>query len=312
MGFVDSSIVLHILVPCYNEELNIDELYDRLYSPLLANTCTILLVNDGSTDKTLTKLRELSSLDPRVKYISFSRNFGHQAALKAGYEHSKDADVVITMDADLQHPPELIPKMLEKWKQGYKVVNTVRKPDPTTSFFKRSSSRLYYRLFSFITGTELVPGSADFRLLDKSVVKVINNIPESNPFIRGIISWVGFKQNAIEYTAPPRVHGKSAYTLSKMINLAISGITAFGISPIRISFLAGSLCSLLAFLYGMYAVSVHLFTDDTVTGWTSVIASILFLSGFQLIMIGVIGEYIGKIHIQSRKRPDYIIEESNI
>ncbi|WP_439489502.1 glycosyltransferase family 2 protein [Algoriphagus sp.] len=305
-------MVITILIPCYNEEININYLISRLLPELSDYNFKVLFIDDGSTDQILTKLYALSAANPRIKYISFSRNFGHQAALKAGYTQCKDADVVITMDADLQHPPEMIPEMMEKWKQGYKIVNTIRKSDQNTSFFKRISSRLFYELFGFITGTELVPGSADFRLLDKAVVKVINSLPESNPFIRGIISWVGFKQTAIEYTATPRANGKSGYTLVKMINLAISGITSFGISPIRISFLAGTMCSFLAFLYGIYAVSVHLFSDETVTGWTSVIASVLFLSGFQLIMIGVIGEYIGKIHIQSRNRPDYIIEESNI
>ena len=300
------------IIPCHNEELNIDSLLSRLISIVSSYNYNILFINDGSTDQTTSKLNYHANHSSRIKYISFSRNFGHQAALKAGYAHAGDADVVITMDADLQHPPELIPEMIEKWKQGYQVVNTIRKQDQKATFFKKASSRLFYRFFSFMTGHTLVPGSADFRLLDRAVVKVINGMQETHPFIRGMVSWVGFKQTAIAYTAPPRTHGKSSYTLTKMVNLAISGITGFGISPIRISFLAGSLCSILAFLYGIYAVSVHFFTDQTVTGWTSVIASVLFLSGFQLIMIGVIGEYIGKIHIQTRNRPDYIIEESNI
>ncbi|REG84433.1 glycosyltransferase family 2 protein [Algoriphagus antarcticus] len=308
----DSDIQVCLLFPCFNEEENFELLLLKII-PFISNyKYSILFVDDGSTDHTREKLYDLASKNSRINYISFSRNFGHQNALKAGYRHSKGADVVITMDADLQHPPELIPELLEKWKQGHKVVNTIRNPDPNTSFFKRTSSRLFYKLYGFITGTKLVPGSSDFRLLDKSVVKVINSLPESSPFIRGMISWVGFKQISVEYTAAQRTNGKSGYTLVKMVNLAISGITSFGISPIRVSFLAGSLCSFLAFLYGIYAVAVHSLTDKTVIGWTSVIASVLFLSGFQLIMIGVIGEYIGKIHIQSRKRPDYIIEESTI
>lgn len=307
-----NTVRIVIIIPCYNEASNIHLLLERLFPVVSGYDYSILFMDDGSTDQTLFDLKAISTHNPKISYISFSRNFGHQAALKAGYENSKDADIVITMDADLQHPPELIPELIEKWKEGYEVVNTIRKTDQQASYFKKVSSRLFYKLYSFITGYELLPGSADFRLLDRSVVKVINQMQESNPFIRGMISWVGFRQTAIVYTAPPRANGKSAYTLPKMINLAISGITSFGISPIRISFLAGTACSFLAFLYGIYAVSVHLFTDQTVTGWTSVIASILFLSGFQLVMIGVIGEYIGKIHIQSRNRPDYIIEESNI
>ncbi len=303
---------LKIIVPCHNEEGNVELLLSRLVPMISSYDYSILFVDDGSTDNTLLMLQVLSEKDSRLQYISLSRNFGQQNALKAGYDHSLEADAVISMDGDLQHPPELIEKMVEKWKQGYKIVYTIRKSDSSLPFIKRKTSFFFYKIFSLLTRNNLIPGTADFRLLDKSIVDVIHRMPENNLFIRGLVSWVGFKTIGIEYVPGIRHKGKTTYTIPKMMNFAINGITSFGTSPIRLSFYIGTLCSLLAFFYGIYAIVVHFFSNQTVPGWTSVIASFLFLSGIQLIMIGIIGEYIGKIYMEAKNRPNYIISESKI
>lgn len=308
----DQQLKLRIIIPCHNEGENLDMLLGRLIPAVSHYDYSILLVDDGSTDHTLVKLRTLSRRDNRIQYLSLSRNFGHQNALKAGYDHSLEADAVVSMDGDLQHPPELIPQMVAKWIQGYKIVYTVRRSDTSLPFIKRTTSFFFYKIFSSLTGNNLIPGTADFRLLDKSVVDVIHRMPENNLFLRGMVSWVGFKATGIEYVPGTRYKGKPAYTIPKMINFAINGITSFGTSPIRLSFYIGTICSLLAFLYGIYAIVVHFFSNHTVPGWTSVIASLLFLSGIQLVMIGIIGEYIGKIYMEAKKRPNYIISESKI
>lgn len=308
----DQQLKLRIIVPCHNEEENIEMLLKRLIPVVSHYDFSILFVDDGSTDHTLLKLQVLSIQNDRIQYISLSRNFGHQNALKAGYDHSLEADAVVSMDGDLQHPPELIEEMVAKWMQGYKIVYTVRRSDTSLPFLKRTTSFFFYKIFSSLTGNNLIPGTADFRLLDKSVVDVIHRMPENNLFIRGLVSWVGFKATGIEYVPGSRYKGKTAYTIPKMLNFAINGITAFGTSPIRLSFYIGTLCSALAFFYAIYAIAVHFFSDQTVPGWTSVIASLLFLSGIQLIMIGIIGEYIGKIYMEAKNRPNYIISESKI
>lgn len=312
MKVLDPQLKLRIVVPCHNEEENLQMLLARLIPSVSHYDYSVLFVDDGSTDDTLVKLQALSKLDDRIQYISLSRNFGHQNALKAGYDHSLEADAVISMDGDLQHPPELIPEMVTKWMQGYKIVYTIRNSDSRLPFFKRTTSFFFYKIFSSLTGNNLIPGTADFRLLDKSVVDVIHRMPENNLFIRGLVSWVGFKATGIEYVPGNRYKGETTYTIPKMINFAINGITSFGTSPIRLSFYIGTICSLLAFLYGIYAIAVHFFSNHTVPGWTSVIASLLFLSGIQLVMIGIIGEYIGKIYMEAKKRPNYIISESKI
>ncbi|UCS92431.1 glycosyltransferase family 2 protein [Echinicola marina] len=303
---------ISVVIPCYNEALNVKDFYNRIKKTLsIYENYEIIFIDDGSTDTTLFELKNIACIDTNVRYLSFSRNFGHQNALLAGLNWAK-GDCIISLDCDLQHPPELIPKMVKIWMEGYKIVNTIRESTQKISLFKRISSSFFYKAFNYLTGERIEKGTSDFRLLDKSVVKNVVEMAKTSLFIRGTVSWLGYKTKYIKFNAPPRSKGKSSYSVLKMINLAISGITYFGITPLRLSFNLGLFVSLIAFLYGIYAIGIHLFSNNAVPGWTSVIVSVLFLSGVQLTMFGIIGEYIGKTFLLSQDRPNYIIEETNI
>ena len=267
-----------------------------------------VFVDDGSTDPTASLIQQIASQDIHVRLLQLSRNFGHQNALKAGLDNAT-GDCMITMDADLQHPPELIPDMIDKWLEGYDVVITIRKQTQGETFFKRISSQLFYRLIQFISDIELPPGSADFRLIDRAVADVIKPMKESDLFLRGLIRWAGFRQIAIEYRAPERNAGKSSYNLRKMLKLAISGITSFSIKPLRLSVLLGIVIAGLAFLYGLYILYIYLYTDRAIPGWASTTGSILFIGGIQLIVMGILGEYLGKLFLENKRRPQYIIRK---
>jgi polyisoprenyl-phosphate glycosyltransferase len=300
-----------IVVPCYNEEGNIQLLYDRLVSVLTGQDFEIIFVDDNSNDDTLNKLIELSSLDNKVKYISFSRNFGHQIALRAGLEYAK-GDCTISMDGDLQHPPELIPSLIEKWKEGYDIVYTIRKDTENVSFFKKTTANFFYRLMNSLAEIEVNQGSADFRLLDKRIVNVlVNDIKEYHLFYRGLISWIGFKQYSIDYVPHKRFSGVSKYSFRKMLNFALNGITSFSIKPLKISIFLGVLLSIFSAMYGVYVLYISLFTDTTVKGWASVLVSVLFIGGINMILLGIIGEYLGKLYIQSKNRPYFLIKKTN-
>lgn len=302
---------LAIVVPAYNEEGNVALLRDRIaevLSPLDRYSWSLLFVDDGSRDGTLAALRALAASDPRVRYLSFSRNFGHQAALKAGLD-AADGDAVISMDADLQHPPELIPRLIELWEQGSEIVYTVRQDTADVGAFKRATSRLFYRLFNALSGLELDPGAADFRLLDRKVVEAVKRIPESGLFLRGMIHWVGFRQVAVPYQVGTRHSGSSKYTFSKMLRLASDGVLSFSTKPLRLASLAGCFVSGLSGLYALYAVAMHFFNRNTISGWTSLLISVLFLGGIQLLSIGLLGEYLGRVLMESKRRPHYLISE---
>lgn len=302
---------LTILIPTHNEEGNLTDLVAQLRNILENTNYELIFIDDGSTDQTLQLLKKLNNKDKRVNYLSFSRNFGHQSALRAGY-HFSSGDCVICMDGDLQHPPQLIPKMIEKWKEGYDIVTTIRKDEGETGFFKRITSSLFYFLINKLSDIKIEKGSADFRLLDKSIVEVIRNFHESPLFLRGTISWLGYKQFAIEYIPENRKWGKTKYSISKMLKFAVSGITSFSIKPLQLSAVIGLIVAVLAFLYGLYALYMKVFQNNTIPGWTSTLIVISFIGGVQLIMIGILGEYIGKLFIESKKRPDYIIREKSI
>jgi dolichol-phosphate mannosyltransferase len=301
-----------IVIPSYNEEDNINALVDRLV-PILSHYSDyeILLVDDGSTDNTLEIIQRLSEQNDKVKYLSFSRNFGHQMALKAGLDHVT-GDCVICMDADLQHPPELIGQLIEKWKEGYDIIYTVRGDVTNVPFLKRSTARLFYAFINSISNIKLDRGVADFRLLDRSVVEVFRNINESSLFIRGMVSWVGFKQCAIKYLPDNRFSGESKYSFKRMVSFALDGITSFSVKPLHLATLFGLAVSLLSFLYGLFAIFMNLFTHMVISGWTSVIVSVLFIGGLQLLMLGILGEYLGKLFIESKKRPIYIIRKKKL
>ncbi len=306
-----SEFKISVVVPCYNEDENILALYNSVINVIKQySDYEIIFVDDGSNDTTLTILYELIKKDSKIKYISLSRNFGHQNALKAGLD-AASGDCVISLDADLQHPPALITRLVEKWQQGYDVVYTIRK-NSKLPFFKKITSKFYYKIIRKLSDTDIPEGAADFRLLDKKVVNELKRLKENYLFIRGLVSWLGFKQTAITYTAQDRYMGKSKYSFRKMMIFARSGVTSFSTKPLYLSALLGGIIALLSFLYGIYAILASIFTDTVITGWTSLIVSVLFMGGVQLIMIGVLGEYLGKLFIENKRRPNYIIKESNI
>ena len=305
---------ISIVIPTYCEEGNIVELYEQLKRELSKSeihSFEIIYVNDGSNDNSLEKIKELAIRDERVKYIHFSRNFGHQNALRAGLDFAK-GEAVISMDADLQHPPELIPTLIAFWRAGNKVVYTKRKDKNDLSFFKKLTSKMFYKLVNYLSETKLEEGTADFRLLDRSVVEALKNFNENNLFYRGIIPGLGFRQHGIDYIPNERFSGSTKYTFSKMVRFALTGITSSSAKPLYFSIYLGAFLALCSFFYALYAIYVSIFTEEAVAGWTSTIASILFIGGIQLMMLGIVGIYLGKLFSESKKRPNYIIEESNI
>ena len=280
---------LSIVIPTFNEEGNIEILYSKLIetlTPLELDEFEFIFVDDGSQDRSLEIVQKLSIDDPRVKYISFSRNFGHQPALKAGLDHAQFAGVV-SLDADLQHPVELIPEMIEKWKNGAEVVYTKRK-DVSLPWFKRTTSKLFYRIINTLSQIKLEDGVADFRLLDQKVIHALRAYKESNLFIRGLIPALGFKQESIDYKPHKRFAGETKYSFSKMIRFALTGITSLSAKPLYFSIYFGVFFAMLAFIYGLYAIYIFAFGHEAIPGWTSIIASILLIGGIQLIMIGII------------------------
>ena len=301
--------LLTILVPVYNEEKNIPILLERFSNILSELICyEVVFIDDGSTDQTLDIIKRSCEDMSNVYYVSLARNFGHQNALKAGIDVCR-GDLVISLDADLQHPPELIPKMLKLWQSGYDIVYTCRKNDENIGVLKRLSSIFFYWSMNKISNLDLKPGVADFRLINKKALESIKKYKETDLFFRGLIAGIGFKQIGIEYTPAKRIHGKTKYTFRKMVSLAISGITGYSIFPLRVLTMVGFLFSIFSFLYGVYAVGVRFLSHYVVPGWTSMMAGIYFLGGLQLAAIGICGEYIGKIFLEVKKRPHYLISE---
>jgi dolichol-phosphate mannosyltransferase len=303
---------ISVVVPCFNEEEGLKTFNEILiqFLPRIYDY-EIIYINDGSSDNTFHIIRALAENNPKIKYISFSRNFGHQNALKAGYDFAS-GDCAISLDADLQHPPAVIPELISKWEQGFEIVNTIRHDHQSISLAKKISSGLFYRIMKKLSDVNIENGMADFRLVDKKVLKELKRFQENYLFFRGIIPWMGFKQATVEFTANERFAGTTKYTFRKMLKFATTGVTAFSVKPLRISIYLGSLIALLSFVYGLYAVYVHFFTNQAVAGWTSVIISVLFVGGINLLMLGIIGEYLGKLFIENKRRPNYLISESNL
>jgi dolichol-phosphate mannosyltransferase len=302
---------ISIVVPAYNEAENLPVLTAELSKVLSTFDYEIIVVNDGSKDNSLSVLMQLHHEDNRIQYVSLSRNFGHQKALRCGLSFAT-GEAVISMDADMQHPPVLIPQLIEAWQKGSDVVVTQKVLNKNLSLPKRFFTFLFYKAINFISDVKIEHGAADFRLLDKKVLDVINKTPESDLFLRGYVEWVGFKKSVIVYTPSERFAGTAQYSWSKLFALALNGITSFSIKPLRVSAIIGAFISFLAFCYAMYAVYIFFFTDRAVTGWASLLVSMLFLGGLQLLMIGILGEYIGKIFIQSKGRPDYVVGEKSL
>ena len=300
---------ISVIVPSFNEEKNVPLICERLTSTLsqISDDYEIIFVNDCSKDNTLEVIKQLSKKDSHVKYISFSRNFGHQIAVSAGLDLCKGEAVVI-IDADLQDPPELILEMYKK----YKVVYARRKSREGETWFKKITAKLFYRFLSAMTSIEIPVDVGDFRLVDKVIVKHLRNMPEKSKYIRGQISWIGYKQTFVEYHRDARLYGKTNYPLKKMLRLAFDGITAFSDKPLKMASAIGILSAIISLLAIIYALFSHFIFDSVVSGWTSLIISVLFIGGVQLITIGIIGEYIARINNDVRNRPLYIIDEDNI
>jgi dolichol-phosphate mannosyltransferase len=299
-----------VVIPAYCEEGNLWTLYQELVQVLasLALTWEIILVDDGSTDGTWNEIATLHQQDERVKGLRLSRNFGHQYALFAGLLHATGR-AVITMDADLQHPPAAIPQLLAHWQEGSKVVHTVRIDHPSTLWGKRTSSRLFYKIFTMLSGVELSAGMADFRLMDRQVVDELIHLNEGRLFLRGLIHWVGYPSSTVEFRCRERFSGVSKYSLWKMLKFAWMGITSFSLVPLRLAIVLGLVTSVFAFGGLVYAVTTKLFTDRAVPGWASILAIESLLFGILFIMLGIIGEYIGRVLEEVRGRPRFIIDQ---
>lgn len=305
---------ISIVIPAHNEQENVALIHRKIkqvFDGLIHYGFEIIFVNDGSRDNTQQQLEELSQKYSEVKFIEFSRNFGHQPAVKAGIDNA-DGNAVISMDGDLQHPPELIPELIKKWEEGYDIVFTIRTYPKEISFFKRKTSDFFYKLLSSLSDVNLTKGGgSDFRLMDASAVEVMRNFNEDDLFLRGLTSWMGFKQTGIEFTANERQSGKSSYNLKKMITFAFTGITAFSVKPLSIAAYLGFLFSGLSVIgYGLYVL--YSFIEKTeISGWASLIMTIVFFGGLQLIILGIIGIYLGKIFKEVKQRPNYIIKNKN-
>ncbi len=301
-----------IIIPVCNERNNVVLIVAALQQVMcdLPYEYIVTFIDDGSNDGTLQAIKYQANIHPNIFFISFSRNFGHQNALKAGLDAS-DADCVICMDGDMQHPPQLLPELIKQWEDGYDIVYTIRKDHKEISMMKRKTSNMYYNLLNHLSDIELESGTADFRLMDRRVVNILRNFKEEDLFWRGIIKWLGFKQLAIEYQADKRKEGKSKYNYKNMMQFGLRGITSFSIKPLSIAIYLGFACSLLSILYLPY-VLISLYFGYAISGWSSLIITIVFFGGLQLMILGIIGIYLGKVFMQSKQRPHYIIKESNL
>ena len=302
-----------IIIPIFNEEDNIQLLHDRLHTVVssLSLSFEFIFINDGSKDKSIHLIKELASKLDYIKYIDLSRNFGHQIAVTAGLDLSS-GDRVVIIDADLQDPPELILEMAAKMDNGFEVVYAKRKTRKGESWFKLMTASIFYRILRSITSIDIPLNTGDFRMVDRKIVEVLKDMPEQNKFLRGQISWIGFNQTFVEYDRDERHAGETGYPLKKMLRFALDGITAFSDAPLKFVFTMGILVSILAFLMIIYTLYSWLFLDSTVAGWSSTMVSILFIGGVQMIGIGIIGEYLSRMGHNVKRRPLYIIRNTNI
>lgn len=303
---------ISVIVPAFNEADNLPALYTALTSVLSRyESYEIIIVDDGSFDGTANLLGCLSTADPRLRYICFSRNFGHQKALRAGLEYSSGA-CVISLDADLQHPPEVIHQLIEKWREGFEVVTTVRSDVDSNSWMKKITSRLFYGFINRIGDCRIEPGSADFRLIDRVVVEHLRQFQESELFLRGILPWLGFKTAIVPYTPGSRLRGKSKYRVGKMMSLAATAVLAHSVHPLRLAMVLALVIASLTGLYGIYAIVVYFTVQKVVPGWASIVMAVSFLGALQLLVLGIIGEYVGRVLREVLGRPHYIIRDTNM
>lgn len=301
---------ISVVLPAHNEAGNIGPMAMALASILKPfGRFEIIFVDDGSSDGTLAAIR-IAASDPSVRYLSFTRNFGHQAALRAGLRHARGRAVVV-MDCDFEHPPELIPQLLAAWRDGAKIVVT-RRDDGEADLpaLKRITSRLYYRVLDAIGDVSIEPGSADFMLLDRTIVDTVNGLQDQDVFLRVLVRWLGFPMTSIAFSRGARIHGDSKYTLKRMVDLAVTGIAAHSVRPLRLAIWLALGLAALGLLLLVYTVASYFFVPGTIHGWTSVMATIAILGAAQLLVLGIIGEYVGRILREARGRPTYIIAET--
>jgi polyisoprenyl-phosphate glycosyltransferase len=302
-----------VIIPVFNEEGNIAALFERLAGVMrnLGGSYRLTFVNDGSRDSSIDIIRRLAVAHPEVKFIDLSRNFGHQIAVTAGLNFSTARRVVI-IDADLQDPPELIFNLNVKMNEGFDVVYAKRKSRKGESLFKKWTARLFYRLLVRLTSINIPVDTGDFRMMDRKVVDALNRMPERHKFIRGMVSWVGFRQTFVEYDRAERHAGATGYTFRKMLRFALDGITGFSNLPLKLATIAGFAISGVSFLLILYTLYARYFSENYVQGWASIMISILFIGGIQLICLGLIGEYLIRMDANLRQRPLYIINETNL
>lgn len=304
---------LSIIIPIYNEEGNLNLLYERISKVAggITDRYELIFINDGSKDNSLPMVMALAAKDEHVRYINFSRNFGHQIAVTAGIDHCKGEAVAI-IDADLQDPPELIVELYNKMKEGYQVVYARRKSRSGESFLKKFTAKMFYRILAKITSIKIPVDTGDFRIMHRKIIDVLKQMPEQQKYLRGQIAWAGFNQTYILYDRDERHAGSTGYTYKKMIRFALDGITGFSNLPLKFATIAGFIVSGVTFLVSLYALYARFIAKDYVPGWTSLILAVLFIGGVQLISIGIIGEYMSRMSANVRNRPLYIVDEKNL
>ena len=302
-----------VIIPCYNEERNLDLLYKKMeevFVQLPDYLFKILLVNDGSNDNSLIKMKELHEKDSKVSYLSLSRNFGKENAMLAGLDFA-EGDAVILMDADLQDPPELIPQMLQEWEKGYDDVYARRRSRAGETWFKKASAYWYYRILHRLADIDIPEDVGDFRLLDRQAVDALCSLRERQRYTKGLFSWIGYNKKELPYDRHPRAEGNSKMNFIKLLGLAADGITSFSVAPLRLASVLGLVISLAAFIYLLFIIIKTLLFGDPVAGYPSMISIILFIGGIQLVVLGIIGEYVGRIFYEAKGRPDYLVSEFN-
>lgn len=307
---MNTDIRYSIIIPVYNEEAVIEQTYRRLKQVMnfTREPYELIFVNDGSRDRSAAMIKDFGSQDDTVKLITFSRNFGHQIAITAGMDYASGAAVVV-IDADLQDPPELILEMIAKWQEGYDVVYAKRTSRKGETFFKKQTAHLFYRLLRASTDIEIPVDTGDFRLIDRKVCDEMKRLPEKNRYVRGLVSWVGFRQIAVEYERDERLAGESKYPLKKMIKLSLDGITSFSFKPIKMANFAGAILIFSGLMYIAVLLLLKVFTESAIAGWNLVLAMQFLLTGILSTMLGIMGEYIGRIYDEARDRPLYIVRE---
>ncbi|MEF7559191.1 glycosyltransferase family 2 protein [Bacillus thuringiensis] len=303
--------LISVVVPMYFEEEVAQECYNRLKSVMLQNDINyeFVFVNDGSTDRTMEILSEIAANDYRTKIVNFARNFGHQVAVTAGIAAAK-GDAIVIIDADLQDPPEVIPELIAKWEEGYEVVYAKRKQRKGETWFKLLTAKYFYKFLNYMSDIDIPKDTGDFRIIDRKVADVFNQMTERNRFIRGMMSWVGFRQTYVEYERDERFAGETKYPLKKMIKFASDGIIAFSTKPLRIVMSLGLLSVLISIIVLLYTITVKIIGNGTQTGWASIMVAITFFSGIQLLGLGIVGQYIARIYDESKNRPIYIVKET--